>query len=171
MAFVGLLRCGAKQTLLRRSIPVVSQYKGITSNEIAIQEMRDFWHKNEVKLQRPLSPHVTIYKQKMTGLSSITFRITGTALAIGIYGGAYILPLMNSDFTTIIQGLKDLNWHPSIWYGFKFGIAWSFLFHTFNGFRHLSWDTGRGFKLATLYKTGYISLGSSIVAAAICTML
>lgn len=48
----------------------------------------------------------------------------------------------------------------------KFTIAWPFMFHVLNSLRHLAWDIGKGFAMKTVYQTGYLSAGLSILAAA-----
>ncbi|MCL4130134.1 UNVERIFIED_CONTAM: hypothetical protein GTU68_040480 [Idotea baltica] len=48
----------------------------------------------------------------------------------------------------------------------KFAIAFPFVFHVANGFRHLAWDLGYGFALKSLYKSGYLVLGSSLALSA-----
>lgn len=48
----------------------------------------------------------------------------------------------------------------------KFGISWPFFFHGMNSLRHVSWDLAKGFKMATVYQTGYLAAGLSILAAA-----
>lgn len=49
--------------------------------------------------------------------------------------------------------------------GAKFLVAFPFTFHSFNGVRHLLWDTARGLTLKGVYSTGYTVLGLSTVSA------
>jgi len=103
--------------------------------------------------QRPLSPHLTIWKWGPHMLVSILHRATGTALAIGggvllvwwlvaLSGGeaSYVrfVDLMTSDST------GRLNWLPVL---VLVGLTWSFLQHLCSGVRHLLLDTGAGYEL------------------------
>jgi len=103
--------------------------------------------------QRPLSPHLTIWKWGSHMLVSILHRATGTALAIGggvllvwwlvaLAGGeasyARFVDLMTSDST------GRLNWLPTL---VMVGLTWSFLQHLCSGVRHLLLDTGAGYEL------------------------
>jgi len=103
--------------------------------------------------QRPLSPHLTIWKWGPHMLVSILHRATGTALAIGggvllvwwlvaLAGGeasyARFVDLMTSDST------GRLNWLPTL---VMVGLTWSFLQHLCSGVRHLLLDTGAGYEL------------------------
>ena len=102
------------------------------------------------KDNRPLSPHIGIYKPQITSVLSITHRMTGLALYAGalllawwiianIYGCASCInPLIESQAGKIIL------------------VLWSFalFYHMLNGIRHLFWDMGKGFELKTLRASG-----------------
>ena len=47
----------------------------------------------------------------------------------------------------------------------KFGVALPFTFHSFNGIRHLVWDTGREFGNKQVQRTGWFVVGASVVGA------
>lgn len=47
----------------------------------------------------------------------------------------------------------------------KFAVALPFTFHSFNGLRHLAWDTGSAFLNSTVIKTGWTVVGVSVVSA------
>lgn len=91
---------------------------------------------------RPLSPHISIYRWPITMALSILHRTTGVALSLG--------------FVVFVAWLFDAAYGPEAYAGFVsvmdsvigrlFLIGWSFafFFHLANGARHLVWDTGRG---------------------------
>jgi len=93
--------------------------------------------------QRPLSPHLTIYRWPVTMMTSITHRATGIALSVGMVILAWWLVSISNgpegfdSFHAVIDtplGLLVL-----------FGITWSLAFHLCSGLRHLAWDLGYGF--------------------------
>jgi len=108
---------------------------------------------------RPLSPHLQVYKPQLTSMMSITHRATGVALAVGILVLAWWLVALASgpDYFAYVQD----------WIGSPIGylalIGWSFavFYHLGNGIRHLFWDMGKGFELETVYKSGYAVLGAA----------
>ena len=55
--------------------------------------------------------------------------------------------------------------------GLKFGIALPFTFHSFNGIRHLVWDTGRELGNKSVIRTGWIVIGATIVSSGILAYL
>lgn len=112
--------------------------------------------------QRPLSPHLTIWKWGPHMLVSILHRATGSAMAIGaailfvwwlvaLSGGeasyARFVDLMTSDSS------GRLNWLPAL---ILIGLTWSFLQHLCSGVRHLLLDTGAGYELR-MNKTGALA--------------
>jgi succinate dehydrogenase / fumarate reductase cytochrome b subunit len=94
-------------------------------------------------VERPLSPHLFIYKPMLTMLMSIAHRITGTALYFGTLLIAWWLLAAASGPNTYAAMGSFIN---SI-FGrlILFGYTWALLHHMLGGIRHLIWDTGRGF--------------------------
>lgn len=91
---------------------------------------------------RPLSPHLQIWRWSPTMASSIAHRASGVAL----YGGTILLALWFAGIAlgpAVYDPVAALLGSP---FGLfvLFGFAWSLLFHTLNGLRHLYWDSGRG---------------------------
>ena len=109
------------------------------------------------KDNRPLSPHLTVYKPQITSVLSITHRLTGVglyvgvfvlawAIIMGIYGCDCILPLMTS---TLPGKILLFCWSTALFY------------HALNGVRHLLWDTGRGFDLKCVTSSGvFVVIGA-----------
>jgi len=96
------------------------------------------------KSDRPLSPHLSIYRWPITMTLSILHRATGVAMSLG-------LVVLACWLWTISSGSADyarFNELTSTLAGQLLLIGWSFAFfyHFANGVRHLVWDTGRGFE-------------------------
>ncbi|CAG8439715.1 12087_t:CDS:2 [Ambispora leptoticha] len=116
---------------------------------------------------RPLSPWY-IYQPQLTWLLSLTHRATGAGLASVLYGAslAYVAgPFigLNWDTDTIVAAASTVPAFVKV--PTKFGIAYVFSFHVFNGIRHLIWDTGRSLTIKGVYATGWSVLGLSTVSA------
>jgi len=109
--------------------------------------------------QRPLSPHLQIYKWQLTSVLSITHRATGLALSVGTVLLVWWLlaAASGADAFRVAQGF----WYS--WIGRLLLLGWSFslFFHLCNGIRHLCWDAGRGFELKMVYRTGWLVVASS----------
>lgn len=92
--------------------------------------------------ERPLSPHLTIYRWPITMTLSILHRITGVAMSVGL--------------VVLTLWLTYLNAGPDAYQYFRLGFSsipgqlvlvgfsFAFFLHLGNGIRHLVWDTGRG---------------------------
>lgn len=113
---------------------------------------------------RPLSPHLTIYKPQISSMLSISHRITGAFLSAGavifviwLWSAAY----HPNCFATLAAAGKT-------WWGMGLLMAWSFAFfyHFTNGIRHLIWDMGYGFELDAANRSGIITVAGSIIITA-----
>lgn len=115
--------------------------------------------------QRPLSPHLQIYRPQLTSVLSIAHRFTGLALAVGTVLLAWWLVALASgeDAFNAAQGFIGS------WLGKLLLLGWSFalFFHLANGIRHLFWDAGYGFDLKTTYASGW----TVVAASALLTVL
>lgn len=94
-------------------------------------------------VERPLSPHLGIYKPTLTMTMSIVHRITGAALFFGTLLMAWWLLAAASGPTAYakVQAFLDSYIGTLI----LLGYTWALLHHMLGGVRHLIWDTGRGF--------------------------
>jgi succinate dehydrogenase / fumarate reductase, cytochrome b subunit len=123
-------------------------------------------HKN-----RPLSPHLSIYKMQLTSGLSILHRITGAYLYMGLAVLAWIV-FLAVYFPYMITELSECIYGNLFTAGlFKFMLlSWTFslFYHQLNGIRHLFWDIGKGFELETTYLSGKIVLGLSVLLTIIC---
>ncbi|KAJ1658660.1 hypothetical protein IWQ61_002132 [Dispira simplex] len=118
---------------------------------------------------RPVSPHLTIYQPQLTWYMSSVHRITGAALAAGLYGGAiaYVISPyvfgVTMDSTTIVSAFGALP--AATKFSAKLLLSLPFTFHVFNGMRHLLWDTTRALSIKGVYSTGYTVLVASLVTS------
>jgi succinate dehydrogenase / fumarate reductase cytochrome b subunit len=94
-------------------------------------------------IQRPLSPHLGVYRWPVTMAASILNRVTGIALAVGTLvlvwwlvaaaSGPAPFALVQEFLHSPLGLLLLLGWTAALYY------------HLFNGIRHLVWDSGMGF--------------------------
>jgi len=96
---------------------------------------------------RPLSPHLQIYKLPLNALLSITHRLTGLVLALGAAGVVAML-VMAASGSQAYQAFHAASYH---WIGQIVLVAFTLAlyFHLCAGIRHLFWDAGYGYDLKT----------------------
>jgi succinate dehydrogenase / fumarate reductase cytochrome b subunit len=94
-------------------------------------------------VERPLSPHLLIYKPMLTMLMSIAHRITGAAL----YFGTLMLACWLLTAATGPNAYGSIGSFMNSFLGrlILFGYTWALVHHMLGGIRYLIWDTGRGF--------------------------
>lgn len=109
---------------------------------------------------RPLSPHLQIYKPQLTSVLSILHRMTGFALSIIILFSPVIIYFLTNSADTH-QAVISLLQNSFIKLIFSLAL-FGLIYHLCNGIRHLAWDAGYGLDLDSSYKSGYIVLGVSI---------
>ncbi|MCR4282395.1 MAG: succinate dehydrogenase, cytochrome b556 subunit [Bauldia sp.] len=96
----------------------------------------------DVKANRPLSPHLSIYRWSLTFLMSGFHRVTGIVLYFGFLLLVWWLVAAASG-----PGAFDfVNWVLGSWLGLLvlFGFSWGLIHHTLGGLRHFVWDFGVG---------------------------
>jgi len=110
---------------------------------------------------RPLSPHLQVYKPQLTSVLSITHRATGVALAAGTLLLVWwiVAAATGEEYFNLVQRLMA-SWPGLI---VLLGFSWAVFYHLCNGIRHLFWDAGYGFELETAYKSGWATVVSSLV--------
>lgn len=114
--------------------------------------------------ERPLSPHLQVYRLPLTAWVSITHRATGVFLSFG-------LVLMVLFLMAIAQGPESFETAQSVLRSFLgrlflWGWIYALLFHLVHGVRHLAWDTGHGFDRATLDRFALYEIGASLLLTA-----
>src|SRR3954468_15090534 len=114
-----------------------------------------------VRVARPLSPHLQVYRPQLTSVLSITHRAAGVALA----GGTLLLAWWLIAAATGPEQFATVQAVIGSWIGrllLLVGSA-SLFFHLANGIRHLFWDAGLGFDLTTTYRSGWLVLIATVV--------
>lgn len=120
--------------------------------------------------RRPLSPHVSIYQPQLTWVMSIGHRITGAGLASTVYAFGMASSLSSGNLTLKICEMVAMLPLPVVLAG-KFVLAAPFMYHLFNGVRHLVWDAGRALTLRGVYTSGWIVNISTLISAGLITFL
>lgn len=114
----------------------------------------------EAKPNRPLSPHVSIYRFPLPALTSITNRATGGALTAGIYTAGALALFGAHDLPVYIDAFKAAV--PLLVYPTKLLVSFPFVYHTLAGIRHLYWDyTAKGLTLPEVYTSSYALMGAT----------
>jgi len=114
---------------------------------------------------RPLSPHLSIYRWPITMTTSILHRVTGAVLS----GGLLILTAWLFDAAVGAEAYAVFVSYMDTLVGRIVLIGWSFafFFHLSNGIRHLVWDTGRGFEIATANASAWFVLILAVTLTAL----
>lgn len=113
------------------------------------------------KVERPLSPHLQIYKPQLTAILSIVHRGTGVFLSLGALLLCFWLLAVAAGPTIYAEMLQ----HLTAWYGKLLAIlfVFSLFYHLCNGIRHLFWDAGLGLELKATYQSGYLVVITSLL--------
>ncbi|XP_075381108.1 succinate dehydrogenase cytochrome b560 subunit, mitochondrial [Mycteria americana] len=159
------LRCVGRRCLLARLGPSFSVRHVVPMGTTAKEEMTHFWEKN-TKSNRPLSPHITIYKWSLPMAMSITHRGTGVALSLGVSLFGLAALLLPEQFPHYLAMVKSLSLGPALIYSAKFALAFPLSYHTWNGVRHLAWDLGKGFKIPQVNQSGVLVLILTLLSSA-----
>ncbi len=116
-------------------------------------------------VNRPLSPHLQIYRPQLTSVLSILHRATGVFLSLGALALVYWLlaASQGADAFAAAQGVLGSFVGRLLLLGSTFAL----FYHLGNGIRHLVWDAGFGFDLRSVTVSGWIVVG----AAAVLTLL
>jgi len=111
--------------------------------------------------KRPLSPHLQVYRLPFPAILSITHRISGVILA----GGSVVLCLWLILLAGGAQSYAIARVITSHFLGqialFFFTVA--LFYHGCNGVRHLFWDSGRGYDMSSVYKSGWAVVIASFI--------
>ena len=108
---------------------------------------------------RPLSPHLQVYRPQLTSVMSISHRASGAAMAAGSLLLIYWL-------TAVAAGPDAFARAQGIMGGFLgqlilFVFTYALFYHMCNGIRHLFWDAGKGFEIEAAYRSGYMVIGTA----------
>jgi succinate dehydrogenase / fumarate reductase cytochrome b subunit len=110
---------------------------------------------------RPLSPHLQVYRPQITSVLSILHRITGVAMTLGaiLVVWWFVAGAVSPEYAQTVDG------YLTSWLGLLVltGSLWALWYHTLTGIRHLIWDMGKGFDLDVVTKSGWAIVGGSVV--------
>lgn len=114
---------------------------------------------------RPLSPHLQVYRPQLTTVLSILHRATGIALT----AGTLLLAWWIIAAAAGAEAFETVQAFIGSWIGrlLLLGWSWALLYHLCNGIRHLFWDTGHGFELPTVYRSGW----TVVIVSALLTVI
>lgn len=113
------------------------------------------------KEERPLSPHLTIYRWPITMTLSILHRVTGFALSVGLV--AFVVWLQAIAWNAIPYETLATAMQSLIGQVLLLGWLFSFSFHFANGVRHLIWDTGRMFEKQQADTSAWVVLAAAVI--------
>lgn len=112
--------------------------------------------------ERPLSPHLQVYRWGISNTLSILHRATGVFLSLGILVlSCWLIALASGP--DAYAGVADF--YGSGWFRIFFALwAFCFFYHLGNGVRHLFWDLGLGFERAQIRASGVTVIVFALVA-------
>lgn len=111
--------------------------------------------------ERPLSPHLGIYRPQITSVTSITHRASGVFLSVGLV--AFVIWLWLAAYCPEHYATVT-GYNATLWGKTLLGL-WSlaFFYHFLNGVRHLGWDMGHGLDIDAATRSGWLSIIGSLV--------
>lgn len=120
-------------------------------------------------VERPLSPHLQIYRPQITAVSSILTRITGNALIVGFILGIWWLLAAASgpDYFATANAVAT-SWFGDLVFT---GALWALWYHYLAGLRHFYWDAGHGLDIETAEMLGWACVIGSFVLTVITLFL
>lgn len=123
-------------------------------------------HKSQI--ERPLSPHLQIYRLTITMAMSIMHRISGAALYTGMALFVWWLFAASNP-----RDFDRFNAVAGSWIGrlVLFGFTWALLHHMLGGLRHLIWDTARGLEPGERELLAWATLVGSVTLTIIVWLL
>jgi succinate dehydrogenase / fumarate reductase cytochrome b subunit len=113
---------------------------------------------------RPLSPHLSIYRPQLTSVTSILTRITGNALILAAFLTVwwFLAAATSPAYFDVVDGIVTSFVGDLI----MFGSLWALWYHTLAGVRHLIWDNAAMLDIPTAEKLGWaVVIGSFILTA------
>ncbi len=110
---------------------------------------------------RPLSPHLQIYKPQITSITSIMHRITGILLTIGtLLLVCWLVAAADSpESYEAFQGFLGSIFGRLLLFGWTLAL----FYHLCNGIRHMFWDIGVGFTISSAVRSGTVTLIATVV--------
>jgi succinate dehydrogenase / fumarate reductase cytochrome b subunit len=119
--------------------------------------------------ERPLSPHIQIYRIQITSVSSILTRITGNAIIVGVILAVWwLLAAALSDRYFATADAVVTGWFGDLVFTLSLLGVW---YHYLAGLRHLYFDAGHGLEIATAEKLGWACVIGSVVLTVLTVVL
>lgn len=120
-------------------------------------------------MQRPLSPHIQIYKLQVTSVMSILHRVSGVASIAGLI-------LVSLPFIAAPYGQSAFEAMAALLLSWPGRIILSLFllalcYHLCNGVRHLFWDAGRGLTMESIRRSALVVLVAALAIAAVVIIL
>jgi len=114
---------------------------------------------------RPLSPHLQIYRWQLTSVLSILHRAAGLALSLG----AVLLVAWLVAAAAGPSAYDRFQRFLGSWLGVLLLLGWTaaLFYHLLNGIRHLVWDTGHALDLKSTYRGGWLVVAATALLTAI----
>lgn len=119
---------------------------------------------------RPLSPHLDVYKFEWTMIGSITHRITGVAMTVA----AALIAWWLLAAATSAEHFAAADAVLTSWFGdiVLLGSLLALSYHVLNGVRHLAWDAGYGLDLPTAAKSArWVMIGAVALAGLVVSLV
>jgi succinate dehydrogenase / fumarate reductase cytochrome b subunit len=115
----------------------------------------------DARASRPLSPHLSIYRWRITMAMSILHRITGA----GLYFGMLILVGWLAAAAAGPEAFGVANGVVTSWFGIAvlFAATWGLIHHALGGLRHFVWDFGVAMEPGVRDQIAWASLVGSLV--------
>ncbi len=110
---------------------------------------------------RPLSPHLQVYRWQITMVMSILHRFTGVVLSLGSLVLVYWLVSLASGEAAYARAAALLG--APLGLLILVALSLAFFYHLCNGVRHLLWDTGWGFEIQKVYASGWTTAAATVV--------
>ena len=113
------------------------------------------------RVERPLSPHLQIYRPQITSISSILTRITGNGLIVAVVLTVWwLLAAATGDAYFATADAVVRSWFGKLVF---LGSIWAVWYHYLAGLRHLYYDAGKGLDIPTAEKLGWACIIGSVV--------
>jgi len=118
---------------------------------------------------RPLSPHLQIYRPQLTSITSILTRITGNALIVAalLITWWFLAAASGAAYFDVVDGIVR-SWFGKLVF---LGSIWAIWYHFLAGLRHLYFDSGRGLDIPTAEKLGWACVIGSVVLTLITVII
>lgn len=124
---------------------------------------------NAKRVERPLSPHIQIYRWQLPMITSILTRVTGNALIVGVLLAVWWLfaAAVSPEYFAFANAVAT-SWFGDLVFT---GSLWAVWYHYLAGLRHLYYDAGKGLDIPTAEKLGWGVIIGSVVLTVITLFL